>query len=149
MFRNTEHYDSLSEFKFDFPHGHKEVPQSECLMYQLEYVHWGGGGSVAQLTLATPWTGTPPGSSVHGILQARILEGVAISFSRETSRPRDHIWVSYKAGGFFTDRATREVFSLFPPRNSENCLSITSDSKRPLFHSEPVTFDTKRFLLLF
>ena len=36
-----------------------------------------------------------PGSSVHGILQARILEWVAISFSRESSRSRDRTLVSY------------------------------------------------------
>ena len=35
----------------------------------------------------TPWS--PPGSSVHGILQARILEWVTISFFRESSQPRD------------------------------------------------------------
>ena len=45
---------------------------------------------------------SPPGSSVHRILQARILEWVAISFSRGTSRPRDQIWVSRTAGRFFT-----------------------------------------------
>ena len=43
-----------------------------------------------------------PGSSVHGILQARILEWVAISFSRESSEPRDRTWVSYITGRFFT-----------------------------------------------
>ena len=36
-----------------------------------------------------------PGSSVHGILQARILEGVAISFSRGSSQPRDQIHIPY------------------------------------------------------
>ena len=36
---------------------------------------------------------SPPGSSVHGILQARILEWVTISFSRGSSRPRDRSWV--------------------------------------------------------
>ena len=36
-----------------------------------------------------------PGPSVHGIFQARILEWIAISFSRESSWPRDWIWVSY------------------------------------------------------
>ena len=40
-------------------------------------------------TTWTPWTVTPPGSSVHGISQARILEWVAISFSRGSSEPRD------------------------------------------------------------
>ena len=42
-----------------------------------------------------------PGSSVHGILQARILEWVAIPFSRGSSQPRDWVWVSCIAGRFF------------------------------------------------
>ena len=37
---------------------------------------------------------SPPGSSVHGVLQARILKWVAISFSRGSSQPRDGTWVS-------------------------------------------------------
>ena len=41
------------------------------------------------LTLCSPIDCSPPGSSVHGMFQARILEWVAISFSRESSRPRD------------------------------------------------------------
>ena len=41
------------------------------------------------LTLCDPMDGSPPGSSVHGILQARILEWVAIPFSRGSSWPRD------------------------------------------------------------
>ena len=44
----------------------------------------------------------PPGSSVRRTLQARILEWVAISFSRGSSRPRDQTWVSCIAGRFFT-----------------------------------------------
>ena len=44
-----------------------------------------------------------PGSSVPGIFQARILEWVAISFSRGSSPPRDQTWVSCIAGGFFTN----------------------------------------------
>ena len=47
-----------------------------------------------------------PGSSVHGILQARILEWVVIPFSRGTSQPRYQNRVSYIAGGFFTDWTT-------------------------------------------
>ena len=49
-----------------------------------------------------------PGSSVHGILQARILEWVAIPFSRASSWPRDQTQVSCIAGRFFTVWATRE-----------------------------------------
>ena len=49
---------------------------------------------------------SPPGSSVHGILQARILETIAIPFSRESSWPRDWIRVSSTAGQCFTIWAT-------------------------------------------
>ena len=50
-----------------------------------------------------------PGSSVHGILQARILERVAISSSRGSSRPRDPTRVSWVVGRFFTNWTTREA----------------------------------------
>ena len=60
------------------------------------------------LTLCDPMYCTPPGFSVHEILQARIPEWVSISFSRGSSRPRDQAWVSYIADGFFTVWATRE-----------------------------------------
>ena len=54
---------------------------------------------------------SPPGSSVHGILQARILEWTAIPFSRGIfpKIPRDQTQVSCIAGRFFTIWATREV----------------------------------------
>ena len=51
-----------------------------------------------------PWTIT-----VHGILQARILEWVAFPFSRGSSQPRDQTQVSCIAGGFFISWATREA----------------------------------------
>ena len=47
--------------------------------------------------------------TVHGFLQARILEWVAFPFSRGSSQPRDRIQVSRIAGRFFTHRATREA----------------------------------------
>ena len=53
-----------------------------------------------------------PGSSVHGVLQARILGWVAISFSRASSRPRNRTRVSCIAGRLFTDWATREALWL-------------------------------------
>ena len=52
-------------------------------------------------TLCDPVDCSPPGSSVHGILQAGILEWVAISFSRASSRPRDRTQVSRIAGRRF------------------------------------------------
>ena len=59
------------------------------------------------LTLCSPADCSPPGSSIHGILQARILECVAISFSWVSSWPRDWTLVSCIAGRFFTVWATR------------------------------------------
>ena len=41
-------------------------------------------------------------STIHGILQARILEWIAFPFSRGSSQPRDRTQVSHIAGGFFT-----------------------------------------------
>ena len=60
-------------------------------------------------TLRDPVDCTPPGSSIHGILQARILEWVAISSSRGSSQPRDQIEVSCVAGRRFNLWATREA----------------------------------------
>ena len=56
-----------------------------------------------------PMDGSSPGSSVHGILQARILEWVVIPFSRGSSQPRGGTQVSCIAGRFFTICATREA----------------------------------------
>ena len=54
------------------------------------------------LTLCDPMDCSPPGSSVHGILQARILKWGAIPFSRRSSQTRDWTWVSHIAGRFFS-----------------------------------------------
>ena len=59
-------------------------------------------------TLCDPIDCSLPGSSLHGILQARVLEWVAISFSRGSSQPRDWTWVSRIPGRFFNVWATRE-----------------------------------------
>ena len=58
---------------------------------------------------ATPMDWSLPGSSVHGIFQARVLEQVAISSSRRSSQPRDWTRVSCIVGRHFTIWATREV----------------------------------------
>ena len=73
-----------------------------------------GGGLVTNLcpTLCKPMNWCLPGSSVHGVLQARILKWVAISFSRWCSQPRDQTWVSSVAGRFFTNWAMREALEL-------------------------------------
>ena len=60
-------------------------------------------------TLCDPMGYSVPLSSVHGIFQARVLEWVAISSSRGSSRHRDGTRVSRIAGIFFTIWATREA----------------------------------------
>ena len=64
---------------------------------------------VAQLcsTLCHPRDCNLQRSSVHGIFQAKLLEWVAISFSRGSSQPRDQTWVSHIVGRCFTIWATK------------------------------------------
>ena len=75
---------------------HSEPVHAVHIRYERE-------SEVAQLcpTLCDPVDYSPPGSSVHGILQARILEWVAISFSRGSSQLRDRTQVSRIAGRRF------------------------------------------------
>ena len=61
------------------------------------------------LTLCNPMDCSFPSFSVHEILQARVLEWVAISFSRGSSLPRDWTLVSCITSRFFTNWATREA----------------------------------------
>ena len=73
------------------------------------------------MTLCHSMDCSPPGSSVQGVLQARILEWVAMPSSRGSSQPRDQIQVSCIAGGFFTVWAIREALLVacyaFSPKN--------------------------------
>ena len=64
------------------------------------------------LTLCDPMDYSPPGSSVHRVLQARILQWLAMPFSRRSSWPLGRIWVSCIAGRFFTIWATKEPLFL-------------------------------------
>ena len=71
--------------------------------------------------------------TVHGILQARILEWVAVSFSRGSSQPRGWTQASHIAGGFFTSWATREDL------RASSVSSVVPDSLQPygLKHTRP------------
>ena len=76
-----------------------------------------------------------PGSSVHGILQARILQWVAISFSRGSSWPRDGTRVSSMAGRRFTIWAPREAQTSMGPgklckQMSESCDLLNTHRPR-------------------
>ena len=73
----------------------------------------------SSLTLCDPMVYSPPGSAVHGILQARILKWLAIPSSRGSSGPRDHTHVpciSCFAGGFFS----AELVGFNPSRSSQS-----------------------------
>ena len=73
------------------------------------------------LTLCDPVDCSPPGCSVHGSLQARIMEWVVISFSRGSSRPRDQTQVSCIAGRRFNLWAAREALA---PRIKPELLGL-------------------------
>ena len=96
----------LSDFHFHFCFSNS-FPYREANPLHLPHLKVKALVTQLCLTLCNPVA--HPGSSVHGILQARILEWVAISFSRRSSWPRDRTWVSYFAGKFFTVWATRET----------------------------------------
>ena len=71
-----------------------------------------------------------PGSSVHGILQAGILEWVAISFSRGSSWPKNWNQASGIAGGCFTDWASREAqYERKDPRTDITCFQWEAQGK--------------------
>ena len=69
--------------------------------------------SLSCVRLCNPMDCSPSDSSVLGILQARVLEWVAISFSSPSSQSRDQTQVSCIAGRFFPAWATREAISIF------------------------------------
>ena len=58
---------------------------------------------------------SPPGSSVHGILQARILEWVAISFSRGSSQPRDQTQVTHIVKDYLLTEPPGKPWRSLPP----------------------------------
>ena len=83
------------------------VPASAALSIKWKKVKW-KFVSQSSPTLWDPTDCNPPGCSVHGILQAKIVEWVVIPFSRRSSWPRGWTQVPCIAGGFFTVWATRE-----------------------------------------
>ena len=72
-------------------------------LYKFPQIYW------SDTTLHDPMDCRLSGSFVHGIFQARLLEWIAISFSRGSSRPRNRTRVSRIAGRRFTIWATREA----------------------------------------
>ena len=102
----------------------REILHEHCTLVGTSVPHWIMARSCWKITMCTvvvvliaplcltlydPVDCSPPGSSVHGILQARILEWVAILFPRGSSWPRDRTPVSCAVGRFFTIWAIREA----------------------------------------
>ena len=83
----------------------KTLCEDMFLFYRLCSVTSAVSGSL------DPMDCTPPGSSVHGTFQARILEWAALPFSRGSSWPRGQICVSCTASGFFTAEPLGEALS--------------------------------------
>ena len=82
---------------------------------------------------AIPWT-VALEVVCSSTLQTRVLECVAISFSREPSRPRDWTWVSCIVGRFFTNWATTKsltVFQMLPSFQQSKTLSLWGRGSRP------------------
>ena len=128
-------------------------------MYGTWYIYISDGilkwNEIAQscLTLCDPMDCSPPGSSLHGILQARILEWVAIPFSRGSSQPRDWTQVSRIAGRHFNLWATREVPGdgiLLNHKKEEN-TAICNNMDRPGGHmlSEISQTEKKKYCMMF
>ena len=69
---------------------------------------------------------SPPGSSVHGLSQARILEGVVISFSRRSSQPRDQTPYTSIADGLFTAEPPGKKTPSSPPVTATNWWSAAA-----------------------
>ena len=81
-------------------------------------------------TLCNPMNCSPPGSSVRGILQARISEWVVISFSTGSFGPRDQTCISYTGRQFFTiEPCGKTAFIIVTKINSacmltQSCLTL-------------------------
>ena len=104
----------------------RALPSRTAPYLSGDYEHWAqqrkvkSGTEVAQSCrlFCGPMDCSLPGSSIHGIFQTRILEWVAISFSRRSSWTRDRTWVSHIVGRHFTFWAIREVLNIEDTSNN-------------------------------
>ena len=76
------------------------------------------------LTLCNPTDYGPSDSSIPGILQARILKWIAISYFTGSSQPRDRTQVSHVAGGFFTSEPPGEIQTQIGLKHYSQCESL-------------------------
>ena len=97
----------------------KETAQVSSFSYESEVK--------VKVTQSCPTLCDPMDYTVHGILQARILEWLAFPFSRGFSQPRDRTHVSHMAGRFFTNR---EALTSFSYKDNNSLMSFPS----PWYH---------------
>ena len=93
-----------------FPLINSTTTHEPLLLYYCFHLTVEKHESVSHSVMSDSWQPmqcSPPGSSVLGILQVRVLEWVAILFSRGSSRPRDWTQISHIAEGFFAVWSTR------------------------------------------
>ena len=111
--------------------------KKEKILRNLHNILHSGGMNLQSHTQSCPTLCNPMDYTVHGILQARILEGVAVPFSRGSSQPRVRTRVSCIGGRFFTVWATREAQDTEPnpfsrgsprPRNRTGVSALQADS---------------------
>ena len=115
--------------------GHLDILDLLCLVKESE-------SEVTQScpTLCDPMDCSLPDSSLHGILQARVLEWVAISFSRGSSRPRDRTRVSCIPGRCFNLWANREA--KFKVLVAQSCLTLSM--LWTIVHQAPLSMEFSR-----
>ena len=85
-------------------------------------------------TLCDPMDCHPPGSSVHGILQARILEWVAMPFSRGSSQTRDRTWVSHGSSPL-------GIIASAPWPRAHHLSCVPASPWRPYWSWSPIALD--------
>ena len=99
---------------------------------------WSEVSLLSRVRFCNPMDCSPSRSSIHGILQARILEWVVISFSRRTSWPRDLTQVSHVADRFFAIWATRESL--------ENSMEISKKNLKYNYHMIQPFYSSYRYV---
>ena len=100
------------------------------------------------LTICNPMGYRPPGTSVHGILQAGILEWVAMPSSRGSSRSRDQTCVSHNsciAGGFFTGEPSGKPKQEYLPQNCKTSFFPSSATNLPVIWCKPLNTPGSQF----
>ena len=98
--------------------------------------------SLNRVQLCDPMDCSLPCSSIHGIFQTRVLEWVAISFSRGSSQPRDRTWVSCIVGRRFTVWATREIPKKGNAKECSSSVQFSSVAQSCMTLCDPMTCST-------